>query len=105
MALNGSSFGAASSLEEYDPNAEMYDEKDQPPVPALPPLHGSGIGLGAPPSYGNEDDYTNLPPAVQISRIPTGSGIYDSGSDEEHGHTSGRPEMNMAGIGKGGVTF
>jgi hypothetical protein len=95
MALNGSSFGATSSLEDYD-HTQDYDEKDAPP--ALPPMN---LGLGSPPGYHSDvdEDYTNLPPAVQMNRIPTG-GAFDAGSDEGH---AGR-EMSHAGLGRG-VTF
>jgi len=109
MALNGSSFGAASSLEDYD-HAHEYYEKDasysRSSIPVLPPMGNSDhnmIGLGTPPRYqsDNEDDYSNFPPVVQMNRIPTG-GNYEGLSDDEH--TSGGSDMRMAGSARG-ATF
>jgi hypothetical protein len=98
MALNGSSFGAASSLEDYERDSDLYDEKDHPSYPSLPPMIASAhdIGLGSPPSYDADEDYTNLPPAVQIKRIPTGGvAPFEGGIDNEYGHG----DMSMAGNG------
>jgi len=70
MALNGSNFGAASSLEDYDEKLAQ----------ALPSLH-------SPPGYDEHDDYTSLPPAVQMQATVSNGGVgsgYDSGSDDHH---------------------
>ena len=70
MALNGSNFGAASSLEEYD-------EKHQDMYPNSPPGYADA----------EHDDYTSVPPAVQLQQTPSngGAGVtYDSETDDMH---------------------
>lgn len=72
MALNGSNFGAASSLEDYD-------EKLSPALPSPQ----------SPPGYEehDHDDYTSVPPAVQMQMTPSNGGVgggYDSGSEDVH---------------------
>ncbi|KAK8854723.1 hypothetical protein IAR55_003462 [Kwoniella newhampshirensis] len=63
MALNGSSFGAASSLEEeYPVMSEKY--------PA------------GPPSHDDHDNYTSLPPIVQLDYSSTGGTPMYGGHDE-----------------------
>lgn len=83
MALNGSNFGAASSLDDYD-------EKDSMTLPSPPPPIYPGLGPGPihPHAHdGGEEDYTSYPPIVQMSRIPStgllGNG-YDSGDEDIH---------------------
>lgn len=84
MALGGSNFGATSSLEDY-----QYDEKTS--VPPLPPLPGHPA-----PPYDAEEDYANMPPAVQMQQAPSGGayGGYDSEEEARHG-----AQMNMAQSG------
>lgn len=85
MTLNGSNFGAQSSLEDYD-----YNEKTSPPP--LPPLPGQ-----TPHVLGyDEDDYANMPPPVQMQHTVSGGayGGYDS-EDEARGH--GQTAMTQVG--------
>ena len=77
MALNGSGFGAASSLDEYE-----YYEKSE--VPPMPPAHDPH---SPPPVYlDHEEDYSNLPPAVQshTGMSHGGAGVmYDSELEDQ----------------------
>jgi len=86
MALNGSNFGAASCLEDYDD----YDEKSISPLPALPAHAHVASHPGQPTSpYDIEDDYTNMPPPVQMHQNPNFNtyGGYDSEEEGRmHGH-------------------
>lgn len=83
MALNGSNFGAASSLEDYQHHTEQG---------YLSPTHDNGALTGRPMSgYDNDDayDYASFPPPVQPHVQPVGiggTGAYDS--DDEHGRSS-----------------
>lgn len=77
MALNGSSFGAGSPIDAYE-----YDEKN---APALPPLPGHGDPHSA---YEAEEDYANMPPAVQMQQAPSAHAYGGYDSEEE-----GRPPM------------
>jgi hypothetical protein len=96
MPLNGSNFGAASSLEDYD-----YSEKSVPPMPTLPPLEGfdgshhSGVYVGT--GYDVEDDYTNMPPPVQLQQTSSvhAYGGYDS--EDDGGNTGYPPRQPSAG--------
>ena len=90
MALNGSNFGAASSLEDYD----EYDEKSVPPLPALPVLAHVASHPNQPTSpYEIEEDYSNMPPAVQMHHNPNAAyGGYDS---EEEGRLGHGQQMGM----------
>lgn len=110
MALNGSNFGAASSLDHGDAEHEKdnagdyahgygfeheYDEKH------LAPSHGLGedehispigtypasIGALTGTGYNHlDEDYTSFPPVVQMQATPSNGGagglMYDSESDE-----------------------
>jgi hypothetical protein len=70
MALNGSEFGAASSLEDYDEKLSQ----------ALASPH-------SPLGYEEQDDHTSVPPPVQMQLTPSNGGVgsrYDSGSDDLH---------------------
>ena len=78
MALNGSGFGAASSLDDYP-----YDEKIMPAMPS-PAVHPAA-------SMYDEDDYTNMPPQLQVRRDSPGQIYPDHDSDE------GGQMMSMAG--------
>ena len=97
MALNGSSFGATSSLEDYE-----YNEK----TPSMPPPHSAPST--SPPGWEYEDDYTNMPPAVQMQNTPS-NGVcgttYDSASDENPhagvGTVMADSQMSMAGVAPG----
>lgn len=109
MALNGSNFGATSSLEDYQHHTEQG---------YLSPTHDHGMLTGRPMSgYDNDDayDYASFPPPVQPHVQPVGiggSGAYDS--DDEHGHSSpvspppeaGLMSMPMANVpGHGPVSY
>lgn len=84
MALNGSAFGAASSLEDYN-----YNEKMSPPLPIEEPQRSAGH---TPTGYGHDDDYANMPPQVQMQAMPVlGYNGYDSETDDTRG-----PQMGMA---------
>jgi len=80
MALNGSNFGAGSALDAYE-----YDEKT---APALPPLPGQAQPQSP---YDAEEDYANMPPAVQMQPAPTVPAYSGYDSEEE-----GRPPMPHA---------
>ena len=95
MALGGSAFGAASSLEDYD-----YEKSLSPPVPSMhqspPPTYADHpISPISPAGYDHEEDYSSMPSAVQmqptLSQGGAGAMAYDS---EEEGRA---PQMSMAG--------
>ncbi|ORY35725.1 hypothetical protein BCR39DRAFT_555861 [Naematelia encephala] len=83
MALNGSNFGAASSLEDYDEkeSSNNHHFSQQPTIPQ----YGS-----PPPGYENDQDhdedydYTSFPPVVQAQPLSHGVGLggYESGSED-----------------------
>ena len=91
MALNGSNFGAASSLEEYDD----YDEKVSPPLPTLP-AHAHIVDHANQPvsPYEVEEDYINMPPPVQMHHNP-GVHAYGGYDSEEEGRMQGHQQMGM----------
>ncbi|WWD19132.1 hypothetical protein CI109_103590 [Kwoniella shandongensis] len=74
MALNGSSFGAASSLEEeYTAMSEKYP--------------------GGPPSHDDHDNYTSFPPPVEMEHSSTGGarpmyGVHDDENEDPYGGMS-----------------
>lgn len=81
MALNGSNFGAASSLEDYEPHAGAYDDGY---------AHGHGMGSGAAAdqtgAYADEhEDYTSFPPPVGLQHTVSGGG-YETASEEDADH-------------------
>lgn len=93
MALNGSSFGAPSTLDynAYDEKAQGagYDWRGQgsyggyplsdATVPTLPAAAGV---RGSPPDL--DDDYTSFPPATTPATQHTGAaGLYESPSDDD----------------------
>ena len=70
MALNGSNFGAVSSLEDYDEKSSF----------ALP-------SPNSPPGFDDLEDYTSVPPALQMQSYHLDGGVgaaYDSGSEYVH---------------------
>ncbi|EIW68269.1 hypothetical protein TREMEDRAFT_57265 [Tremella mesenterica DSM 1558] len=97
MALNGSSFGAGPSLENYA--HEQSPSSGHSDSPDLRPMSG----------YENDDayDYSSFPPPVQMHVQPSGAGgAYDS---DEEGHSpmsSQEGRMVMSQLpGPGHVTY
>jgi hypothetical protein len=126
MALNGSNFGAASSLEyPYDEKvmgdlaSPSYGYQDAP-ASAHPALPGSTVGVRASndayAAYEGTDmdeDYTSYPPPMAHQASNGGAGgAYDSGSEDGHGHAaagvgadySGHPPQ-MAVVNPDHVTY
>lgn len=93
MALNGSSFGAASALD-YN-----YAEKDLSPNPSPPVSHAhtTEFDYGYPSYHPSDqpqqnthdaydvDDYANLPPPLATQPMQTTQGVYESDSEGDHG--------------------
>ena len=75
MALNGSNFGAPTSVEDYESYSQSLAHYDQ----------------RATDSAYEVDDYTSMPPATQAQNPPSiGHASYDSDIEE---HTSGDSQM------------
>jgi hypothetical protein len=107
MALNGSSFGAASSLEDYDEKAlhpahdhdHDTDHGDDHDDHGYAPAHGNVHVLGG-PTHGipfDEEDYSNLPPVVQQRSPGLGGDIGWNSEDEK----SPDPSTSRGGNGAG----
>lgn len=90
MALNGSGFGASSTLDD-----DYYQEKTSAAGqsqhdPYNPQSH----------VYDLDTDYTSYPPAIQPQSTPGVNGAYDPDSDDEINRASG--PAGGAGVGAGG---
>lgn len=108
MALNGSSFGAPSTLDynAYDEKAQGggYDWRGQGsyggyPISdaTVPTLPGAAAARGSPPDL--DDDYTSFPPATTAATQQSGAaGLYESPSDDD------LPHQATAGASAGGVS-
>lgn len=88
MALNGSGFGASSTLDDV-----YYNEKTSAHGHGQGQDHfapGAGVGAGAGAHslpYDLENDYTSYPPAIQPNHSNSGvNGAYDQDSDDETRH-------------------
>lgn len=90
MALNGSGFGASSTLDD-----DYYQEKTSATGQSHDPYNTQSH------VYDLDTDYTSYPPAVQPQSHPGANGAYDPDSDDEMNRAAGAG----AGVGGGHVTY